>query len=216
MTGANLVDMFRQMPIDYAGNNYRWDDYLVLAWFNEAEREAAIRARLLFDATTESVCSVTVASGTATAAISDKILEIDRALLDGKQLAKISRTELDRVDPDWRTAAGTPTCLIHENLSIVVNRAVEADTDIALEVYRLPLVDFTLATSPEIAPAHHNELLGWVCYRALTSEDFEELEGMQQRGEKHLAKFERYFGRKPNAGLRKRWRSDLPHRNKCW
>lgn len=220
MNADQLIAHFRQFPIDYVTNNYRWDDDVVLGWFNEAEREACIRARLIFDSTTENVCSLDLAAGTATYQTHDAIIEIQRAFIvkeDGmQQLYKFDRDELDRTYPEWRTKAEPPTGFVQDDKTITLNRVPVQDGEARLEVYRLPLSDMTGSSSvPEIAPIHHVEMVNWVCYRALSSEDFEELEGMQQRGEKYLRKFEAYFGRKPNADLRRRQRTNVPHSNKC-
>lgn len=220
MNGASLVELFRTHPIDYT-DPYMWEDTDVLAWINEAEREAAIRARLIFDRTTSAYCAISVTAGTARYAVNAKVFDISRAFFTDANSTRTTleprdRTELDRVFSDWRTTTEKPGGYVFDDTSITLDRLPDTAGTIALEVYRLPAADVTFSTSPEIAAIHHGELVNWACYKALSTGDFEQIEETQQRANKYLALFEQYFGRKPSADLRRRQRANTPHVNKAW
>ena len=114
MNGTALIAEFRDLSQD-VNEPYLWDDTFVLGKLNEAEREAADRARLLFDDSTEAVEDIAVTAGMAKYATSHLILDIERAFLvvDGESspLHLYDRHELDRLRDDWRTESDTPTGL---------------------------------------------------------------------------------------------------------
>ena len=217
MNGSALLTEFRDLSQDTV-EPYLWDDTFVLGKLNEAEREAADRARLLFDETTTTVVDIAVTAQTATYATSPLIIDIARAfwVVDGESspLHLYDRHEMDRLRDDWRTESDTPNGLIWDGAMVTLNRVPTVDGTVHLEVYRWPAADFTVATSPEIPAVHHQELVSWALFRAFSVPDADganpELAGV------YLGRFERYFGRKRGANLRRSQRANKPHVNKAW
>ena len=217
MNGTTLIAEFRDLSQDTV-EPYLWDDTFVLGKLNEAEREAADRARLLFDETTEAIVDIAVTAGTATYATSPMIIDIVRAFLvvDGESspLHLYDRHELDRLRDDWRAESDTPTGLVWDGARVTLNRVPSVDGTIHLEVHRLPAASFTTSTSPEIPAVHHQELVSWALFRAFSVPD---ADGANPAlADKYLARFERYFGRKRGANLRRSQRANKPHVNKAW
>lgn len=218
-TSAQLLALFRQNPVD-STPSYRWSDAQVYGWLSEGQREACIRAKLIKDTTTESVCEIAISSGTATYQASGLIIRVDAAFWvdsDGARIPLdiVDRVEADRLFPDWRTTSDTPTAIIHEGTSITLNRVPAEDATLFLEVLRLPVADIAASVAPEIPAVHHEELVSWALYRALLIEDDDD-EKPTGRWSKYLARFEAYFGKKPNADLRRKQMSNRPHSTKAW
>lgn len=218
-TPAQLISLFHQNPVDMTAP-YRWSDTQIYGWLSEGQREACIRARLIKDVSTESVCVVSVSAGTETYQASELIIRVDSAFLvgpDGRryQLDIIDRIEADRLFPEWRTTTDTPSAIIHEGTSLTLNRLPVEDATLHLEVLRLPVSDIGATVSPEIPAIHHEELVSWALYRALLIEDDDDEKPMG-RWSKYLARFESYFGKKPTADLRRKQSSNRPHRTKAW
>ena len=218
-TSAQLLASFRANPVDMT-TPYRWADSVVYGWLSEAQREVCVRAGSIKDTTTADVCVIDVTEGTPTYAANSLIIRITRAFLvdaDGNvsPLVIYDREEMDRIYPDWRTEVDTPTGLILEGGNVVLNRIPAADATVRLEVLRLPLDDIDATTPPEIPAIHHDELVNWALYRAHLIEDDDD-EAPAGRWRKYLERFEAYFGRKPNADLKRKQAANRPHITKAW
>ena len=73
MTLAELIAALRTDADDLVANPYLWSDAELTRWANEAEQEAALRAKLLFDASTTAVCQIAVLAGTTSYALHAKV-----------------------------------------------------------------------------------------------------------------------------------------------
>lgn len=218
-TGPDLIDLFRSNPVDMTPP-YRWEDDVVYSWLSEGQREACIRANLIKDVSTASICAVAVTAGTSSYAISPLIVRVDTVLAAGtsgvaEKIGIYDRTEMDRVFPAWRITHGAPSGCIVEGNTLILNRLPVSNMTLSLEVFRLPLAGINDASPPEIPAIHHDGLVDWALYRAHLIEDDDE-ETPPGRWRKYLATFEAYFGRKPNADLKRRTVTNTPHSNKCW
>jgi len=218
-TSAQLLALFHLNPVDMT-EPYRWEDEQVYSWLSEGQREACIRSRLIYDTATTAVCRVSVTAGTASYATSALIIQIGAVFLvdgDGVRTAlnQYDRIELNRIFPEWRTTEDTPTGFVHEGNTLVLNRIPTADATLYIEAYRLPLVDIGMSAQPETPAIHHDELVNWAIYRAHLIEDDDE-EQPSGRWRKYLERFEAYFGRKPDADLRRKQLANVQHCNKCW
>lgn len=68
-----------------------------------------------------------------------------------------------------------------------------------------------VATSPEINGIHHRHLIKWALHRAYERPDAETFD--PEKSVRALAQFEDYFGKRPDAAMRKRANASRPHRN---
>ena len=218
-TSSELLALFHLNPIDSA-IPYRWSDTQVFSWLSEAQREACIRGGLIKDASTASICEISVVAGIAIYTVSPLVVKIDRAMLlsaDGT-LARIGifdREEMDRSFPEWRTTSDTPNGCILEGNTLTLSRIPTDNAKVKLEVIRLPLENISSTVQPEIASIHHDELVNWTLYRAHQIEDDDD-ERPNLRWQKYYSRFEQYFGRKPNSDLKRKQSTNTPHRIKAW
>lgn len=216
-----LEALFRA-DIKDAATPYLFSQAQVWAWLNEAEREACLRADLIFDEATAAVCQVAVTAGTASYTLHAKITRVAYATFlatgasaeDRVVLELVDRIELTRRRPHWRTETEEPRELIVEQRKARFGCIPQDDGTLALECYRLPLNDMAAADAePEIGAAHHLGLVQWAKYRAYLVPDTETYD--EAAAERALAEFERIFGLRPDADLRQATEA-VPQFNKVY
>ena len=107
MNLEELTRRFRVMAKDDV-EPYLFSDEDVADWLTDAEREAAIRGRLLLDDYTPAVCEIAIVPGTASYALHPKLYELAsvRFKPDGdtrsEAIQLVSREWLDDCVRDWR------------------------------------------------------------------------------------------------------------------
>lgn len=214
MNLQELHALFR-FDVPDAAPPYSWPVDRVTYWLNEAEDEAALRARLLFD----SSLSYAVIAGTRTVAYTERLIDVTHAhlVLGGAPvpLRVLDRMEADRLYPNRRDISGTPKALIHEEGYFSFDVAADAAAVLKVEAYRYPSAPLAQDTDePEILADHHRHLIEWAKYRAysLPAEGLQDL----KRAAQSLALFESYFGLRPMAKARKAAAANRPQRNKVW
>lgn len=219
----DLIARFRR-EVDDLKDPLSWTDEEVVDYLNDAEEEAAMRARLLYDDYTTALTDTAVTVGTNRYRRDTRLFEIRRAWLHNAadtqrtELKIRSRASLDAACPDWRRERGAPEFLVIDDASLLLS-GVHAETyTLRLEGYRLPIRPMALekrtSDEPEIGQQHHRFLIEWAKYRAYMKPDSETL---NPGGAKlALDAFEGYFGVRnlANQGLDNQ--SDRPHRNRCY
>lgn len=184
----------------------------LIGWFNEAEREAAIRAGLLIGSD-----KFNISAGETEISVPQHIVEIRHIELrfSGivRQVSLTSRRVLDIDMPDWRTRNGIPTRAIHEDGLITLSSLPTGDMEVFIEYTRLPYSEMSsIEESPEIFSQHHIHLVDWVVYRAYSKQDADLFDPNKSIDAK--SKFDKYFGKELTSSLRKRQNSNTPHRNR--
>jgi hypothetical protein len=198
----------------------------VRAWFNEAEAEAALRARLLTDDATPAVTQIAVTAGTpgyrlhaAVNAVSwaqfNPAASVDDPDAVGTPtvLRITSRLELSRTRPHWRSVREPVRDVFIEQRAIRFGCIPDADGTLLLEVYRGPLAPMDIEdddAEPEIAGQHHLALVQWALYRAYARPNIDTYDARASAAA--LAEFERIFGLRPDAQLGQD-DEDVPHVN---
>jgi hypothetical protein len=218
MTLESLITAFRR---DEGDNQepYAWARDDLAKWFKEAQEEACLRSKLIFDGSSP-VTTIALAAGESVVSVDPSVLEIVQArLVDSsgytRSLLLSDRIEQDRCNSRWREMTGIPTAVIHDDKALTFNRISDAAYTVKLDVYRLPLAPLADdSDEPEIAPVHHDRLIDWVRYRAYSVPDTYQ-EGRAKSSEA-LAAFEDYFGRRPQANESRAQRANRPHRVKAW
>ena len=232
MTRNDLVREFRLFTQDTV-EPYLWETADILRWLEEAEREAAVRGRLLHESADPAMCAIAVSAGRATYPLHPLLYELDHIAFRGEldparcRLRLVSAEWLDDHLPDWRDRTGRPEYAIQGETSIRLVPTPDAEGALLLEGYRLPVRpepeadpgpdDDTKgmgATSFEIHEAHHRNLLDWLLFRAYSVPDSEVLD-LGRAGDAERA-FTAYFGQRPDADLRRMTREDEDHHNKSW
>jgi hypothetical protein len=213
-----LIDKFRIQTKDRS-LPYMWEDPEVISWFNEAQSEAALRARLLFDKTS-SFCTiaVTVAGGNIYD-LSPLINEIEYAYLvdtsgNRYKLRPTDRIQLEDMNPKWREYTGIPEWFIQSDTQIEIAGVIQQDFTLKLEVYRDPLqnIEDTRTDTPEIASHHHKHLIKWALHRAYLVNDSDKYAAKLSK--QYLDEFEAYFGLRPGALRRIKEQQNRPQGNK--
>lgn len=200
---------------------YLWQDEDIDDWLNEAQQEAAIRARLL-RATPQShpaLCEFSLTAGESAVTVPDALYEISHqewaAGAERRPLKLVSREWMDTTLPGWRAMpAGEPDYLVQDRQQLEVVPPPIADGSVRIEGYRLPEPMQSDDDEPRIPLAHHIHLVQWALHVGYSLPDAETFNpGKSQAAE---AEFTHYFGARPDADLRADTRNDETHRIVAW
>ena len=200
---------------------YLWQDEDIDDWLNEAQQEAAIRARLLraTPASHPALCEYPMAAGETAITVPDQIYEISHqewaAGSERRPLKLVSREWMDTTLPGWRAMpAAEPDYLVQDRQQLEVVPPPIADGSVRIEGYRLPEPMQADNDEPRIPLAHHIHLVQWALHVGYSLPDTETFNpGKSQAAE---AEFTRYFGARPDADLRADTRNDETHRIVSW
>lgn len=185
MTLEQLIEACRLRSDDFANAHQLWSDEEWTSYLNQAEDEAAIRARLIEDETSQATqVQVTTA---------ERRYKLHHSIEDVISIT----AALHHDDPvvGWEA---TRTELVFDELP-------REDDTLTLRVIRRPLRPMdSPGDSPEI-PAHmHHRLVDWAMRCAYLKKDSEVYDPAESA--KHEAEFERYFGRRHSANVRRKHR----------
>lgn len=209
MTNDDLIAEFRVESDDFGPPPISSDDQL-LVWLGEAQTEAAIRARLLYEDSDAAICDVAFTTGQTTRPLHEAVIEVTHARWVPTSdpactinLVLKDRLELDKIDPDWRSRTGEPEFLVHDDERVrLVPPAPEAGI-VRIECTRLPENEvFTDGSqTPEIAGVHHRHLVQWALYRHFSRPDADTED--KDRAARALANFTLHFGPPVDAEMRR-------------
>jgi hypothetical protein len=210
VTAEELLAVWRRRSDDHTGQE-QFDDADLLRYLTEAEREACLRAKLLFDESSD-FTQIEVVEGTATYTLDERIDRIDGASFTpgaGGRAYDLVPKGIDwiRDQCDWANRTGQPThyCLIDRVLRVWPKPSSSGEGELQLRAYRFPLYPIDdLGASPEIPVEHHEGLLDWLDYRAHQTKDSEQ--GDESRSANGLAAFTDRFGERPDADTLRRHR----------
>lgn len=213
MNLQQLIKRFRRDAMDIAAGEL-CTDADITDWLNEAEREAAIRGRLLLEDTNTSLCTIKVSAGQSSYRLHPKVYEIAHQAFvpDAGQgpcsLELVTREKLDRVQHRWRELpAADPRWMIQTDTAVRLVPVPFQDGELRIEAYRLPMKDMCSPTDkPEIHEAHHVKLVLWALFKAFSPPDGDLFDA--SRGKDSYLAFEAYFGPRPDADLRRSTRAD--------
>ena len=201
MTFAEIEQLARREIDDEAGTDScrLVTSWQMLAYANEAEAEACIRARLLIDSTTEEICRISLTAGKAVYDYDPRIILILRGKLTGatKPLGKISYTVIDEHWPEWDEQTGTVEAFVTgmDKGKLRLFKIPEAAGTLNLTAARTPLTQMADNTdTPEISPRLHSALVYWMKHKVYNNQDSELFD--RNRADVHLAMFEQKFGQR--------------------
>jgi|SRR6186713_191580 len=193
-----------------------WSDEEIARFFTEAEAEAAIRKRLLFDNFTAEVTEIEVEPGVSKYTLDPRLFEVTAAWLYNvgetrrQGLAITDLPYLSSECPYWRGDRSMPERIVIEDSYILLPNQIIEPWILRLEGYRTPMNALVNDTdTPEIAEIHHRFLVHWALYRAFKKKDAEVLDPTASATE--LDAFEQYFGYRLTANQGKRNQVDRPH-----
>ena len=209
MDCAALLAEYRRRADDNSTPPHTSDED-ALRFATEAEREACLRANLLYDTSTADVAVYAIGADTAELSLSPLVYRIDAASFQpstGRAIPLVV-TGLDaiRENCDWLTLAGTPRAIAHmeRNTARLYPIARYAGT-LRLAVYRLPSNALESEfDEPEIGEEHHDGLIDWMLYRTWIAKDSEQED--PARAAQALADFTERFGERPSARVMRKHR----------
>lgn len=212
MTLEQLINQFRLMANDRIAP-YFWSDADITHFLNEAEREAALRARLLLSET-----RIPVTVGAAIYSIG-KMFELEKLAFvsEGKTTALqlASQSFINEAYPDWTQKKGAPVYAMVANGWLRLFPEPMTDGEVVAHGYSMPENELTApADTPEIREQYHGELVNWALYRAFSIPDSETFD--PSKSALGLREFETVFGLKPSANIRQSARENLPQTNKVF
>ena len=220
MNLEQLIQQFRVDADDLTEPHF-WDAEWIATWLTEAQAEAAIRKRLLYEASNPAVCQIAVAANAATHDLHKSLFELVHLRFQATGAATSSvlsikaREELDRIRPGWRDETGTPRYAVQDDTRITLVPRPEVAGTLHVEGYRVPLKALANDTDkPEIHEAHHRHLVHWALYRAFSKPDADGAD--PTKAARAEANFTKYFGIAPDADLRRSTRSDEVQTNKAF
>ena len=220
MNLEQLIQQFRVDADDLTEPHF-WDAEWIAVWLTEAQAEAAVRGRLLYEAASAAVCQIAVAANAATHDLHKSLFELVhlRFQATGATTSSVltikAREELDRIRPGWRDETGTPRYAVQDDTRITLVPLPEVAGTLHVEGYRVPLKALENDTDkPELHEAHHRHLVHWALHRAFSKPDSETID--PQRAATAEAAFTRYFGPSPDADLRRSTRHDEVQTNKAF
>lgn len=201
MTRGELRRRWRRRVKDDKPQSYLWSEEDFDAFLDEAIIEAARRAHLIVDSSSN-LTQLSLVAGELSCPLDLRILFVRRArlVIARRKLNPVMTRDLDQQVPDWESAtASSPLVYVPDWQSgaLAVWPPSAIDDTLALTVVREPLAGLSSDTeSPEIAPRYHLSLLDWVSYRAYSDQDADGAD--PKAAASALAAFELEFG--PRAG----------------
>lgn len=211
---AGLIEAYRVAASDRA-LPYLVEDAELTAFFNEAERQACIRARLIHESANTNICTIPVVSGDSVCPLHPSVYELDHLafMADGETrftpVRLVSQEWLSSKFDDWRDMSGAPEYAIQSDTALRLIPRPDRDGALRLEGYRTPKAEMVANDdTPEINTLHHAHLVHWVLFRAYSIPDSELLD--LEKAAKAEQDFTRYFGPMPDADLRRITREDVP------
>lgn len=203
MDAAALVAAFRQRSDD-AVEPYLWDDATVLSWLAEAEREACVRAKLIYD-DTSAFLSVPLTADTDLYAMDPRIDRIDQVTYVPATGNRTFPVELVGVDAlqTWCPVSYYRAARVQNTLHLYP--VPKAGGALKIACYRYPLADIELmADEPEIPAEHHEKLVDWMLYRAFSTHDADT--DNLPRAQLAQAQFTAWFGERNSASVERKHR----------
>lgn len=207
MDAAALVAAFRQRADD-ATEPYHYADADLYRWLTEAEKEACLRARLIYD-DTSAFLEIPLSDGVGDYALSPLVDRIVTVTLTPSVWGRPVQLCLTGVDQMRGELVGLPRLAgrIGQFLRVWPRPAAEvaATTTLRIAAYRFPQFAIEAdADEPEIPEEHQDGLVDWLLYRAYSTKDGE-LED-PSRAQAALAEFTARFGERPTADVLRRHR----------
>lgn len=232
MTLAELIQRFRIAAFDKV-EPYFFSDEEITMWLNDAEREAAIRGRLIRDFSSADVAEIPMLANQAYYPLHESFYEIEylgfeyipaiaASACSERELKLVSQEEMSRINPHWRNDermrqhyGNTLRYAVQDDKGVRVVPTPKYNGKLYVEGYRVPIKPMLdMDDSPEINSIHHEYLVQWALYRAFSVPDTETFD--PNRAERAEAEFTRYFGLRPDSDLRRITREDVPHQVEPW
>lgn len=197
MKARRVVLLARQGTLDDIAEPYLWSDEELLDYLDEAQEEAARRARLFLDATTTAIVTITLVAGTAVYALDPRVIRVERARVVGQEmpLRLLLTRDLDARLANWEASIDPVSAAVvdWQTDSLRFVGIPQAAGTVNLQVIRRPLEPLVnMDQELEIRQHHTRNLIHWIAHRAYQKRDAETYH--HDKSEMHLGRFEAEFG----------------------
>lgn len=203
MKRSDLIAEFR-LDVRDTKKPYLISDDKAGNYLDEAHTEAARRARMLIDSTTDNLAVVPFSAGDPTVTLDKRIISVRRMRIvgsGGRPLTKMTIREMDEQFPGWEDSTSSTSFIAIVDYGFDCLRLYPtpaAGGTLAMTVTREPLDPMTADDDePEIPPRAHRSLIHWMRYRTFSDEDTELFD--EKKAANALASFEIEFGSKSSA-----------------
>lgn len=201
MNLRELIKLFRS-DVDDETQPFMWSNADAVEYANDAQNEAARRARLFVDSSTTAICRATITGGSPLVALDSRVLFVRKARIAGQvPLRRMNMQDMEAHDPFWQDAMpGRPVAFIPDSdTGFLRLHPTPDDSDILLmTVVRMPLADMVVdGDEPEVKLHYQRSLRFWMAYRAYAKQDAESND--PKKSADSLALFEQEFGGKSSA-----------------
>ncbi len=187
---------------------FLWSDEDVVRYLNDAVDEAAERALLIEDSTSQDCCTITLEPGKATYDLHPAVLRVKRSTFGGKPLHSSSVEAEDNQGFGWENRQGPQPQSFIVNGQATTITFVPAPTvagTVKLTVYRTALEPLSVDVDtgePELKAIYHTRLKDWMYRCAYLKRDAETLN--EAKAAEHEVMFERAFGSRPSASTQRK------------
>jgi hypothetical protein len=207
MDFAALEVEFRKQADD-ATEPYLYSEADLLRWATAAEREACLRAKLLYDETSDFL-SIAVTAGVSSYALDARIDRIERVSFtpSGGTAYDLAQKGVDFIHDqyDWQRQTGRPKVAAWLDRRLIIWPTPTMAGALQMGAYRFPLSAFETETDePEIPEEHHMALVDWMLFLAYTNKDGETEDSPRAALRNQL--FTQHFGERPSADVLRRHR----------
>lgn len=201
---SEFITRLREDFLEDTIEPYFWSDDTLIRYANDAEKEACIRAHLLIDSSTDSVCVLNVTAGTSSYQLNSKVISILSAYNEtlNYPIYQLPKVSVDSMLPNWRSLESeAPKYFIidevHSTTTLTIIPKPTIDFSVRFTVNRLPLVNKSITDSFEIPEIYHNDLLYWAAFLALSKQDVDT--NKRDEARRYEDKFEQMFGKRKSA-----------------
>lgn len=199
---AELRNLFRIKSGD-TQQPYLWLDDEVDDYINQAEREAADRAQLIYD-DSGTATVIDVVAGTSRYEIDAEVVRLDYAELDDRPLTII----------DKREVGPRAIFVVPNDGGVELNFVPEADGTLRLGMYRLPIEPMIEDDDvPEVRAKHHAKMIDWALHLGYLKTDSDTFD--QGKADRHEAEFIKSFGQRVDANVRRKQQERRRHTTRC-
>jgi hypothetical protein len=195
MQVSDLITMLRSDLLDDATKEPLWDDNALIRAINEAQRQACSRGDYIFHKFT-----LAIKEGTETYRLDPHITRITRILIDGVEIHRKTRHELDDRTPGWRTREGEETVAVINGRNIHITPKPTADAACIIEAYRMPCKIASASDELQIIPEYQPDLSNYCLYYLLSKRDVDTVDGLSAKS--YLDEFDAIFGKVVPANVR--------------
>ncbi len=205
MKAKELIELFRE-EADDTSDSHLWKTAILLRHLDQAQRQAARRARILREAVDPAVCVYDISMGKPFVKLHESVISITHAQFefylpdnpDEKQVRILRRKhakDLQGETVGWREEDGDVIAFVTDiqlqQVRLYRNPIIAGK--LRIECERMPLNKIkSIEDCLELEEKYAEDLIYWMLYKAFSKRDAETFD--PKRADQYLARFENVFG----------------------